>query len=99
MVFVGKSIADEIEKVDYALIDATFYDSKEVNYRDLSEIPHPFVVESMELFDLMKYEERNKIFFIHLNHTNPLLDKESDQYKFVKEKGYNVAEEGLNLKL
>ena len=48
-----KSIADEIEKVDYALIDATFYDSKEVNYRDLSEIPHPFVVESMELFDSM----------------------------------------------
>ena len=94
-----KSIADEIEKVDYALIDATFYDSEEVNYRDLSEIPHPFVVESMELFDSMKYEERNKIFFIHLNHTNPLLDKESDQYKLVKEKGYNVAEEGLNLKL
>ena len=48
-----KSIAEEIEKVDYALIDATFYDSSEVNYRDLSEIPHPFVVESMELFDSM----------------------------------------------
>lgn len=94
-----KSIVDEIENIDYVLIDATFYDSKEVNYRDLSEIPHPFVVESIELFDSMKYEERNKIFFIHLNHTNPLLDKESDQYKFVKEKGYNVAEEGLNLKL
>jgi pyrroloquinoline quinone biosynthesis protein B len=94
-----KSIVDEIENIDYVLIDATFFDSKEVNYRDLSEIPHPFVVESIELFDSMKYEERNKIFFIHLNHTNPLLDKESDQYKFVKEKGYNVAEEGLNLKL
>ena len=94
-----KSIVDQIKQVDYALIDATFYDSKEVNYRDLSEIPHPFVIESMELFDSMKYKERNKIFFIHLNHTNPLLDKESDQYKFVKEKGYNVAEEGLNLKL
>ena len=94
-----KSIVDEIKQVDYALIDATFYDSSEVNYRDLSEIPHPFVVESMQLFDSIKLEERNKIFFIHLNHTNPLLNKESEQYKYVVDKGYNVAEEGLDLKL
>ena len=94
-----KSIIEEIEKVDYALIDATFYDSKEVNYRDLSEIPHPFVVESMELFDSMEEKEKNKIYFIHLNHTNPLLDKESEQYKFVRVKGYNIAEEGMKLKL
>ena len=94
-----KSIIDEIKQVDYALIDATFYDSKEVNYRDLSEIPHPFVVESMELFGSIKDEEKNKIFFIHLNHTNPLLNKDSDQYKFVKSQGYNVAKEGMKLKL
>ena len=94
-----KSIIDEIKQVDYALIDATFYDSKEINYRDVSEIPHPFVVESMELFDAIKLEEKNKIFFIHLNHTNPLLDKSSDQYKFVKDKGYNIAEEGMKLEL
>ena len=94
-----KSIIDEIKQVDYALIDATFYDSKEVNHRDLSEIPHPFVIESMELFDSINYEEKNKIFFIHINHTNPLLDKDSVQYKFVKAKGYNIAEEGMKLKL
>lgn len=94
-----ESIIDEIKQVDYALIDATFYDSKEVNYRDLSEIPHPFVVESMELFDSIQDEEKNKIFFIHLNHTNPLLDNESDQYKFVKGSGYNVAVEGMKLDL
>ena len=94
-----KSIIDEIKQVDYALIDATFYDSSEVNYRDLSEIPHPFVIESMELFDSIKYEEKSKIFFIHLNHTNPLLDNESDQYKFVRGKGYNVAKEGMKFDL
>ena len=93
------SIVDEIKKVDYALIDATFYDSKEINYRDISEIPHPFVIESMELFDALNTNEKNKIFFIHLNHTNPLLDKNSDEYKFVASKGYNVAEEGMKLKL
>ena len=94
-----KSIIDEIKQVDYALIDATFYDSEEVNYRDISEIPHPFVVESMKLFDSINSKEKNKIFFIHLNHTNPLLDKDSIQYKFVKAKGYNIAQEGMKLKL
>ena len=94
-----KSIIDEIKQVDYALIDATFYDSSEVNYRDLSEIPHPFVLESLELFDSIQDEEKNKIFFIDFNHTIPLLDNESDQYKFVKGSGYNVAIEGMKLDL
>ena len=94
-----KSIIDEIKQVDYAIIDATFYDSKEVNYRDVSEIPHPFVTESMDLFDSINIKEKNKIYFIHLNHTNPLINKQSDQYKLVRSKGYNVAEEGMKLKL
>ena len=94
-----KSIVDEIKQVDYAIIDATFYDSKEVNYRDISEIPHPFVTESMDLFDSIDIKEKNKIYFIHLNHTNPLINKDSDQYKLVRNKGYNVAEEGMKLNL
>ena len=94
-----KSIIDEIKQVDYAIIDATFYDSKEVNYRDISEIPHPFVTESMDLFDSIDIKEKNKIYFIHLNHTNPLINKQSDQYKLVRSKGYNVAEEGMKLNL
>jgi len=94
-----KSIIDEIKKVDYALIDATFYDSKEVNYRDVSEIPHPFVVESLELFDPIKQKEKNKIFFIHLNHTNPLLNDNSEEYQYIINKGYNVAKEGMVLDL
>ena len=94
-----KSIIDEIKQVDYAIIDATFYDSKEVNYRDISEIPHPFVTESMDLFDSIDIKEKNKIYFIHLNHTNPLLNEQSKQYKSVITKGYNVAKEEMILDL
>ena len=94
-----KSIVDEIKQVDYAIIDATFYDSKEVNYRDISEIPHPFVTESMDLFDSLDIKEKNKIYFIHLNHTNPLLNEQSKQYKSVITKGYNVAKEEMILDL
>lgn len=94
-----KSIVDLISSVDYAFIDATFYDEKEINYRDISEIPHPLVIESMELFDSLNEKEKNKIYFIHLNHTNPLLDSNSSEYKDLISKGYNVAQEGLVLKL
>ena len=85
------SILVEIEKVDYAFVDATFFDRKEINNRDISEIPHPFVVESMELFKKLPLEEKQKIYFIHLNHTNPILDLDSDAYKLVVEKGFKVA--------
>ena len=94
-----KSIVDEIRKVDYALIDATFYDSKEVNYRDISEIPHPFVIETMSLFNNSSKKEKSKIYFIHLNHTNPLLDEKSKEFNDIINKGYNVAYEGLELNL
>jgi pyrroloquinoline quinone biosynthesis protein B len=94
-----KSIVDLISSVDYAFIDATFYDEKEINYRDISEIPHPFVIESMKLFEGVSKEEKSKIYFIHLNHTNPLLDSNSSEYKDLISKGYNVAQEGLVLKL
>ena len=93
------SIVDLISCVDYAFIDATFYDEKEINYRDISEIPHPFVIESMKLFERFSKEEKSKIYFIHLNHTNPLLDSNSSEYKDLISKGYNVAQEGLVLKL
>jgi pyrroloquinoline quinone biosynthesis protein B len=94
-----KSIVDLISIVDYAFIDATFYDEKEINYRDISEIPHPFVIESMKLFEGFSKEEKSKIYFIHLNHTNPLLDNNSSEYKDLISKGYNVAQEGLVLKV
>lgn len=87
-----ESIVDVMADVDYAFVDATFYDNEEINHRDISEIPHPFVIESMALFDDLPVDERKKIHFIHLNHTNPLLNKESPQYKEVLSRGYNVAE-------
>ena len=89
-----ESIAEWIGKVDYALLDATFYDDDELSNRDMSEIPHPFVVESMQAFDLLEKEEKAKVHFIHFNHTNPLLNKDSKQFKLAEEKGFNVAELG-----
>lgn len=85
------NIIDEIKKVDYAFLDAGFFSEKEIDNRDISEIPHPSVLESMELFADLPSEEKNKVWFIHMNHTNPMLNPESEQSKLVLSKGYNIA--------
>jgi pyrroloquinoline quinone biosynthesis protein B len=36
----------------------------------MSEIPHPFIVESLSRFASLPAAERKRIRFIHLNHTN-----------------------------
>lgn len=95
----NRSIVDEIRSVDYALLDATFFDGDELPGRDMAEIPHPFVVESMALFAELTPEERSKVWFIHMNHSNPLLDDSSPQHRRVLDAGYNVAAEGLTLGL
>ena len=87
----NKDIVEEIKKVDYAFIDGTFYNEKEINNRDISQIPHPFVIESMEMFKDFSKTEKAKVYFIHLNHTNPLLDKNSPESIKVKNAGFNIA--------
>ena len=95
----NRSITEEIHLVDYALLDATFFDGNELPGRDIANIPHPFVLESMKLFSELTAADRAKIWFIHLNHTNPLLNSDSKAYQRVIEAGYNVAREGEKLEL
>ncbi len=68
-----RSIIAEVHKTDIALLDATFYLPDELPGRKMEEIPHPFVTETMQLFEGESAQEKNKIIFIHFNHTNPLL--------------------------
>ena len=88
-----ENIMELIKKVDYAFLDATFYKNGELK-RDMSEIPHPFVEESMELFSNLSKTDKQKVYFIHLNHTNPLLIENSTAQNEVVEKGFNLAKEG-----
>ena len=85
------NIIDAIATVDYAFIDGTFYDAAEINNRDISTIPHPFIIESMALFKGLPAAEKKKIYFIHFNHTNPVINKKSKPYRQVVQNGFNVA--------
>ena len=94
-----RSLVEELSRVDYAFVDATFYDSAEVNHRDMSEIPHPFVVETMDALTQLPSEGRAKVHFIHMNHTNPLLDASSEASQYVESQGFHVAREGMSFGL
>jgi pyrroloquinoline quinone biosynthesis protein B len=87
----NKSIVEEIKKVDYAFLDATFYSGKEINNRDISQIPHPFVIESLEMFKTLDSIERKKVIFIHFNHTNPVIDLNNNEAKNVLNQGFNIG--------
>ena len=93
------SITEMIKNVDYAFLDGTFFDEKEINNRDISEIPHPFIIESLELFNNLENIDKAKVYFIHLNHTNPVLNKNSEEHKRVILSGFKVAEPGMEFVL
>lgn len=88
-----------LRSVDYALLDATFFADGELPGRDMSKIPHPFVSESMALFEEFTDEEKARVIFIHMNHTNPLLIDGSPQQAEVERRGFRVAREGMRLEL
>src|SRR6056297_80444 len=88
-----KNISEQIRAVDAAFLDATFFSADELPGRNMAEIPHPYVEESLEQFSDLPASEKKKIIFIHFNHTNPLI-LDSPEREYVEKLGYRVASEG-----
>ena len=93
-----KDIVEEVKDVDYAFLDATFFKDGEVN-RSMEEIPHPFVVETLNLFKNESDELKNKIYFIHFNHTNISLQDKNPVIDSISKLGYNFTRFGDQLSL
>ena len=93
-----KSIVQEVKKVDYAFLDATFLNQYEVK-RAMSEVPHPFVEETVNVFQNETLATKNKVIFIHFNHTNPALIKDSKERKSIEKLGFRFADEGMKIGL
>ena len=93
-----RSIVEEVKKVDYAFVDATFFDQSEVA-RALTEVPHPFIIETVDLFKKETLATKNKVIFIHFNHTNPALQENGNKRKKIEKLGFRFASEGDNYEL
>lgn len=88
-----RSIDSLVRSVDYAFLDGTFYQNGEIVGRDMSEIPHPFIQESIQRFQDAGVEP-GRVVFIHFNHTNPVMRPESPERKAVLDAGFQLAAEG-----
>ncbi|PQA89139.1 MBL fold metallo-hydrolase [Hyphococcus luteus] len=93
----GMRIEDKIADVEAAFLDATFYSGDELPGRDMSKIPHPTVVHSMERFAELPDSEKTKVHFIHMNHTNPLHRPGAAESARVEKAGFMIAEEGMEI--
>ncbi len=87
-----------IQGCDIALVDGTFNQNGELPGRDMSKIPLPFVVETVEHLRELKPKDKAKVFFTHFNHTNPLLTSEKARWELLQQ-GFNVAVEGMIIDL
>jgi pyrroloquinoline quinone biosynthesis protein B len=90
----GSRIEDRIAEVDVAWLDGTFFANGEIPGRDMTGFPHPFIRHTMERLASLPPEERAKVRFLHLNHTNPALRDGSAERGEVEAAGFRVAEEG-----
>lgn len=94
----NRNIVEEVKHVDYAFVDATFFDANEVK-RPISEIPHPFIIETVSLFENETLETKNKVIFIHFNHTNSAIESNSEARKKIEKLGFRFASEGDHYEL
>lgn len=83
-------VVDFIAGMDIALVDGTFFSLTELSKRNIHDIPHPFVEETVKRLFGVKCEK----YFVHLNHTNPLLDESSKEKKWVENSGFKIGRFG-----
>jgi len=72
-----------LAQVDVAYLDGTFHDASELPGRDLREIPHPLMTETLSR--LAASPLLSKVRFIHLNQSNPLLRERRDHVVVAKD--------------
>ncbi len=78
------------------LLDGTFYADGEIA-RPMSEVPHPFVSETMELLKNLSPKDRSKVYFIHFNHSNPLIQGDRKKIADLRKNGFAMAYKGQKI--
>jgi pyrroloquinoline quinone biosynthesis protein B len=81
------------EKVDIALLDGTFYSPDELPDRDVTKIKHPLITASMDLLQPLVKTGKLRVWFTHLNHSNPAIDPAGSAQKQIRARGFRVLDE------
>jgi len=93
-----RNLVEEVRKVDYAFLDATFMSENEIN-RPMNEVPHPYIQETVALLENEPRSVKAKVIFIHFNHSNPARFPQNHYRKQWEAQGFKFAKEGLTFQL
>lgn len=88
---------EEVSRHEVCLLDATFFSPEELPGRNLREISHPFITDTLAFFGDLAATRR--IILTHFNHSNPVCDPGSAQARRVVAAGFEPAQEMTALAL
>jgi pyrroloquinoline quinone biosynthesis protein B len=101
---ITEALLDQLESTDLLFFDGTFWSDDELiriqgsgeTARQMGHVP----VSSAEgtLRKLAGLQRPRKI-FLHINNTNPMLDESGQEFKTVREAGWEIAEDGWQFEL
>ena len=92
-------LTERLQGVDVAILDGTFFSLAELPGRDVAAIGHPLVTQTMELLQPLVDAGKLRVYFTHLNHSNPALDPASPERREIERRGFAVLEEGEEIAL
>lgn len=94
-------IREMVAQADYCLLDGTFFSKDELSARgrDYKQVPHPLMTDTIEMLKDVIRDSGTKVYFTHLNHTNPAVDPHSKVFTLIQNYGFFVAEEGMAFSL
>lgn len=89
---------------DLCLLDGTFWDEGElisagVGSKTAREIGHVPLCGAGGLLSEFDSASRCRRILIHINNTNPILDEQSPQYREVRDAGWEIAYDGMQIDL
>lgn len=84
---------EELARHRVCLIDASFSTAKELATRDIADIPHPLVPDTIARFAHLTPNTR--IILTHMNHTNPAADPDSTIASHARAEGVEIAYDGM----
>ena len=94
----NQNIINVIKENDILFLDGTFYDKEEIKTRNIDKIPHPTIKDSMKKFSLLDEIDKNKVNFIHLNHTNNILRNTNERSNVIN-RGFKIASDGMKISI
>ena len=87
------NLVDLVKNNDLLFIDGTFYNKNEIQTRDVSKIPHPEIIDTINKLSHLDDKEKQKVQFIHMNHTNQILRPDSLEFLNLKQNMFNISRE------